>query len=350
MNKFYNILIFIGLVINIHAQDISFSHFNLFQTYYNPGMSGAFDGNVKVSLINRDHWVKYSESPYRSFGITGDIKFNLTKEGSRGDYLTLGAYFLSDRAQILDWNKNEMGLSVSFYKNINKAKKTLLSGGVGIGLLQRSLSYDNIYFQDQFDGLNRYSNPTSEILPVNIHTTPDIKIGVALRTMLNNSWNMNIGTGLHYIFSPNFSFYKNLDNINYRGNDQYSALLRTNTSLNFIYHINKFEQIIPKVFLATQGIQTLGQLATIYRRSFYNFNQTAFQTGAALRVASSDRGMRLTDLGLILGFEIKNFSIGLQYDFGLSDAIKFGSATHSFELGISWIGNYDNDGYICPKF
>ncbi|MBK9272264.1 MAG: type IX secretion system membrane protein PorP/SprF [Saprospiraceae bacterium] len=335
---------------SVQAQDVSFSQYNLFQTYYNPVLSGMFEGTVKVSLINRDHWVRFVENPYRSFGITGDIKFDLKSQDFKHDYLSLGAYFLSDRAQLLDWNKNEMGVGLSYYKKLNKAKNTYLSGGLGIGLLQRSLSYDNIYFQDQFDGLSEYNNPTGEILPINIHTTPDLKIGIGISTELTSSWNLQAASAIHYIFRPNFSFFKNLDDPNYRGVSDFRALIRTNTILNFIYEINKFEQFIPRLFVGTQGPHTIIQLGTGYRKSFYSLNQTAFHTAVAIRSVASDKLITPVDLGLQMGFEIKSFIIGLHYDIGLRDAIRFSNPTHSFELGLTWIGNYDNNGYVCPKF
>ena len=342
----------LGLFISAPAfsQDISFSQFNLFNSYYNPALAGNFEGNVKVSLINRDHWVRFTETPYRSLGVNGDIKFDLKRGNLQKDFLALSAYFLTDRGQLLDWNKNEMGIGLVFHKRLDKSRKTYLSGGLGVGLLQRSLSYDNIYFQDQFDGLDKYNNPTREILPVNIHTTPDLKFGVGFSTRLSPLWSLQSGTGIHYIFRPNFSFFRNLEDINYRGLADFKALIRTNTIVNFIYQLSKSESLIPKFHLSTQGPHSIIQLGTGYRKSFYSLNQTAFHAGLAVRSVGSVDYFTPVDLGLQIGFEIKNFIIGLQYDIGLRDAIKYSNPTHSYEIGISWIGNYDNQGFICPKF
>ena len=175
------------------AQDISFSQFNSLGSYYNPALTGSFDGNFKVRIINRDHWVKFADAPYRTFGISGDIKFDQSSKDFKGDFLALGAYFISDRGQILDWNKNEMGVSIAYHKLLDKIKKTYLSGGITLGILQRSISYDNIYFEDQFDGLDRYNGSTNEILPQNIHATPDQKSALIILPECQNCGPFRLG-------------------------------------------------------------------------------------------------------------------------------------------------------------
>ncbi|MBK9642977.1 MAG: hypothetical protein IPO72_17290 [Saprospiraceae bacterium] len=72
--------------------------------------------------------------------------------------------------------------------------------------------------------------------------------------------------------------------------------------------------------------------------------------GIALRSVSSTSFITPVDFGLLLGFEVKRFIIGMQYDIGLRDAIKYQNPTHSFEISISIVGDYTNEGFICPEF
>ncbi|MBK7305272.1 MAG: PorP/SprF family type IX secretion system membrane protein [Saprospiraceae bacterium] len=351
--RILKIVFFIYLTLDFNkgqSQDISFSQFNSLGSYYNPALTGSFDGNFKVRMINRDHWLKFADAPYRTFGISGDIKFDQNDKDFKGDFLALGAFFISDRGQILDWNKNEMGVSIAYHKLLDKLKKTYLSGGIALGILQRSISYDNIYFEDQFDGLDRYNGSTSEILPQNIHATPDLKFGINYNTQLSKLWGVQIGTGIHYIFKPNFSFYKSLEDINYSGSKESKALIRTNTILNFSYKIDNFRQLFPKLYFATQGPLQILQTGINYRQAFYSLNQTAMHAGIALRSVSSTSFFTPVDFGLLLGFEVKRFIIGMQYDIGLRDAIKYQNPTHSFEISISIVGDYTNEGFICPEF
>ncbi|MFN8281310.1 MAG: PorP/SprF family type IX secretion system membrane protein [Saprospiraceae bacterium] len=334
----------------ITAQDINFSQFNVMSSYYNPASTGYFDGNFKVRLINRNQWTNLTADPGRSFALSGDIKFDLGNHNFAKDFIAIGVYFLTDKTQALNWTRNEIGTQLAFHKRLDKVKHTYLGGGVGLSVLQRSLSYDNIYFQDQFDGLDQYSGGTGEILPQNIHNTGDLKLGIQIASDLSSKWNIQSGIGLHYLFQPNFSLYNNIEDINYIGIKKNDAFPRINFITNLSYQIDRSQQFFPRLHLSLQGPHQLLQVGANYRRSFYNFSQTAYHAGISLRSASTVNGFTPVDLGFLIGFEIKKVIIGLHYDAGLRDLSKYGQLTHSFELSISLVGDYNNQSFICPEF
>lgn len=333
-----------------YSQDVSFSQFNVLNSYYNPAATGFFDGNYKVKLINRNQWINYSEKPLQTFAMSGDIKFDLGKANFEKDFLGVGVYFLTDRVQALDWNRNEIGVNFSFHKLLDKTRRTYIAAGTGLAVLQRSLSYDNIYFQDQFDGLNQYNGSTNEILPINIQNNGDIKLGINFSTKLNRNWSIQSGAGYHYIFSPNFSLYRNQEDPNYTGSKNNKALHRINFVTNLTYSLNNLEQLFPRLHINIQNPHQLLQTGISYRKAFYNFSQTAFHTGISLRVAGSDGSYSPTDLGLLVGFEIKKTIIGFHYDFGIRDASRYSHLNNSFEISISLTGDYNNQSFICPEF
>ncbi|MCC6816716.1 MAG: PorP/SprF family type IX secretion system membrane protein [Saprospiraceae bacterium] len=349
--KQYFITIYLVFFISIlQSQDVNFSQFNVLNSYYNPGATGFFDGNFKVKLINRNQWINYSDKPLRTFALNGDIKFDLGKRNFEKDYIGLGVYFLTDKVSTLDWNRNEIGVNLAFHKLLDKYRKTYLAGGIGLAVVQRSLSYENIYFQDQFDGLNQYNGNTNEILPVNIQNNGDLKLGLLLSTQFNKKWSIQIGAGFHYIFKPEFSLYRNQEDPNYIGSKSNKAISRINVITNLTYKINQFEQIFPRLHFSAQFPHQLIQTGLTYRRSFYNFSQTAFHGGLSMRIAGSDNGYTYTDLGLLVGFELKKTVIGFHYDFGIRDASKFSHLNNSFEISISLTGDYNNQSFICPEF
>ncbi|MEP7197747.1 MAG: PorP/SprF family type IX secretion system membrane protein [Saprospiraceae bacterium] len=348
--KFILLFVFVCCQSTTWSQDINFSQFNVMSSYYNPGATGFFDGNFKVRLINRNQWTNFTDKPNRSFALSGDIKFDLGNHLFDKDFLALGVYFLSDKSQALDWNRNEIGTNLAFHKRIDRNKRTYLSGGFGLAVLQRSLSYDNIYFQDQFNGLNDYSGSSSEILPQNIYNTGDLKFGFQFSSNINKKWAIQTGAGLHYLFKPNFSLYKTQEDPNYVGSKTNDAFSRINFITNLTYNYDQHQQFFPRLHYSKQGPQQLIQFGLSYRKSFYNFSQTAFHAGVSLRNAASETFFTPTDLGFLIGFEIKKVIVGLHYDAGISDAARYRNLTNSFEISISLIGDYNNQNFICPEF
>lgn len=344
-------LLFLSLVSHFaFSQDINFSQFNVMSSYYNPGATGFFDGNFKVRIINRNQWTNFTDKPNRSFSLSGDIKFDLGNHSFEKDFLAIGVYFLSDKTQALDWSKNEMGANLAFHKRLDNTKRTYLSGGFGLGVLQRSLSYDNIYFQDQFNGLNDYTGNSNEILPQNILNSGDLKFGLQLSTNLSSKWSIQTGGGFHFLFKPNFSLYKTQEDLNYVGSKINDGFTRINLITNLTYQYDQSQQIFPRLHISKQGPHQLIQLGVSYRKSFYNFSQSAMHAGISLRTAASDSFVAPTDLGFLIGFEVKRVVIGLHYDAGLRDAVKYSNLTNSFEISISLLGDYSNQSFICPEF
>lgn len=344
------LVFFFAGICAMHAQDVSFSQFNSVAPYYNPAFTSAFNGNFRVSALHRSQWIGFQDLPITSFCILGDIKFDLKFQDYQGDYFGAGVYFITDRTQIFDWNSNEIALLISYHKLLEKSSKNYLSLGMGFGITQRSVNYDNLYFEDQFDGLNKYNGQTQEFLPPNIYARPEIKFGLQHNTALGSKWRLQSGLAMHYIFKPDLSFYKDYDNSDYTGTKSIKAASKITAILNLIYHSSSSLDIYPKLLFSVQSPHQLLNAGISIRKSFYTLNQTAFHAGVSTRVVKNLNSYIPADLGLNLGFEIKNFLIGLHYDIGIKDAVKYSDATHSFEISLSLIGNYDNAGFICPTF
>jgi Type IX secretion system membrane protein PorP/SprF len=77
--------------------------------------------------------------------------------------------------------------------------------------------------------------------------------------------------------------------------------------------------------------------------------------GSALHLGSWARPVRDTKaFGLdavvaLAGFEINNVLLGLSYDLNLK-ALGANQRQGAFEISIAYLGNYDNEEILCPKF
>lgn len=334
----------------IIAQDANFTQFYAANSYYNPAFAGAFDGKYRLRLINRDQWLGEQFKSLRTFSISGDIKFALRSLDLATDFFGIGLYFINDKVRSLDFNTNEASLTLSYHKILDKKKSNYISSGFSFGINQRGLNYDLFTFEDQFNGIDQYNGTSKEILPPNIRASGDLKLGVQYNTRLNSNYRLQTGISSHYTLIPNRSYYQALDDRDYLGSKSDPSDIKLNLIANFTYDISSLRQLYPRLLYSFQGAHQIAIIGTNYRHGFYNLKQTAIHTGASLRIAKNEKLYKPIDLSLLAGFEINNFVIGLSYDFGLRDVFAYNRPSHSIELSLTLIGDYDDGGFICPKF
>jgi len=336
---FYLLLQFICL--GLAGQDIQFSQYNAIGAYYNPAASGFFGGNFRVGSIYRNQWIGFQDQPFVQLAITGEIKF-LTGEGLvTKDFIGAGVYFATDRSQLFDWNKNEMVLHLAYHKLLDKRTESFLSGGLSFGLVQRSVNYDHLYFEDQFDGLEAYNRPTSELLPANIHAVPIVKLGLRYQTSFSNAWGMELGLSADKILSADHSFFNGYDNPDYTGSREAPAFRNIVATANFRYAYTRVDALFPRIYLFAQGPHRLIQTGVHYRKLLPPKNAAAIYAGLSGRWSNREMSITPVDLGLLLGLEFNQAIVGLHYDIGIRDASKYNSPTHSFELSLRISGDYE---------
>lgn len=335
---------------SIFCQDIIFSQFNSVNLYYNPAFTGSFPGNFRVSSSYRNQWIGLQDQPLTQLIISGDIKFSFGYDSPLKDYIGAGVFFNTDRSQVFDWNTNEMAIQMAYHKLLNKNNRSFITGGLGFGVRQRSVNYDNLYFEDQFNGLDKYNGTSSELLPANIHASPTFNLGLQYQTFLSKKTHLQLGLSAQKILGNEFSFYNNFDNTDYIGTKENEAFKNILFITNLTYRYNNFEEIYPKLLVHLQGPHGIIITGISYRKAFQKSNQSAFHTGISARTAKSESSLAVTDLGLQLGLELGNFMIGLNYDFGIADLTRYKSPTQSFELSLRLMGEYDNQYNLAPRF
>lgn len=335
---------------DLNSQDISASQFNAVALYYNPSSTGSFPGNYRISSLYRNQWIGFQDEPITQFIISGDIKFYLGYESPTKDFIGAGVYFGTDRAQLFDWNTNEMGIQLAYHKIIDKNKLSFISGGIGFGLQQRSVNYDRLFFEDQYNGLDAYNGSTNEILPQNIHATPNLVFGLEYSSYVNKRLFWQMGLSAKHLFSNEFSFYNNLENPDYVGSRENQAFSSIIWMSHLVYRYDAFNEISPRMLLQWQGPHGMLLPGFSYRRAMLKNNQTAVHMGVSSRIVKNYDAFSISDLGLQLGLELQTFMVGLQYEFGLRDATKYGAPTHSFEISLRLMGAYENQFQFAPRF
>ncbi len=341
------VIVFILLWSGLDAQDARFSQYYVAPQYFNPALAGTADGDYRISTIYRDQWRSPLEAPFRSFVITADTKFEMSYGKTyTPDIIGAGLVIFNDAVDFFDLNTNQISVVGSYHKSLSKKGDTYLGLGLMIGIIQKNINYDNLTFDDQFDQINGYTLATGEVLPPNNFGFADFSLGVNYATGTRNKF--FIGGAYHHFFTPNVSFYEAVQN----PNPNVTAINEYNEKLTLYvsgkYALTEDVNIHPRVLALMQGSDLEIELGS--NVSFPLGYDQRFTVGLGLRGADSIDGIKPTAVIPMVAIRKGDFQIGLSYDANVQDLISDRAGLNSFEISMSYIGNYNNELNICPEF
>lgn len=338
------------------AQDKHFTQFFASPLTLNPALTGAFDGMYRVSGIYRDQWRNVLDQPYQTFSTAIDARFELTQKSRYRDAISGGIMFFSDKVGVIDFNTNQMALSGAFHKALSKNRGQYLSLGIQGALNQRNVNYESLTFNDQFKNELGYVVASRENLPPNNFSFSDLAVG------LNYSYNpadrtaIFIGASMHHILEPRISFYEPVD-------DQQQPILEEGPGVNlyrkyalqlsgeFPLQKNGTISMLPRLLVSIQGPHMRLNAGTNFRFALSDTDDVAFQLGGWFRPVKNEQDAFFIDAFVgMAGFEFENFRFGLSYDINLRDLQVYNQGQGSFEILLTYIGNFENESILCPTF
>ena len=145
-NILFLLFITVGFTSDITSQDKLFTQAFAHPVDINPSFAGVVDGRYRVSIAYRDQWRSIFESAFTTMGIYGDLK--ITSDARKDDFCGAGFSLITDRTAIYNVNQNMLSLYGSYHKSLNPDMNRFLSGGINIGIAQRNINYENIFFDD----------------------------------------------------------------------------------------------------------------------------------------------------------------------------------------------------------
>lgn len=336
------------------AQDTHFTQFYAAPLTLNPALTGVFDGKYRFSLIYRDQWRRVLDSPYQTFAAGLDLRFPISISGRRQqDAAAVGLLFYNDRVPSIDFSTNQIAISGAFHKSLNKDNSQFLSGGLQLGIAQRNIGYENLTFQDQFDGTSGYTDPTSENLPGNNFTYADYSVGINYSYAPARGVALFVGAGLYHIFEPQISFFYSRDDRvdppDFLGSNRLFRKYTAQVSLRL--PIAERIDLLPRAIAAFQGPHAEINAGTNIRFGLGEFSKSALHIGSWVRpVTTENDTFTLDAVVLMAGFELNNFLLGFSYDATLNDLATNRQGQGAFEISIAYLGDYENEAILCPKF
>lgn len=333
------------------AQDQQFSQFFAAPLTLNPALSGAFSGTYRVGLIYRSQFQQQLESPMVTYAAAADFRFKFNRTGKkRQDHIGAGMLFYADRFGNTGFSTNQMAVSAAYHKSLSNYNDQYLSFGAHIGIAQRNVNFENIFFQDQFNGTTGFTDPTGELFPENNFTFSDFAVGLNYSVTGSRGLALYAGGALHHILEPQVTFYQNAeipeDNGDNRLHRKYTGYVAGQIPLNSSI------QLHPRAMILAQGPHMSINAGSNIRFLVNELSGVAIHVGAWARpVRDQEQPFVMDAVVAMAGFEFNNILLGFSYDIGMS-YLELGNPNNRsvFEITLAYLGNYDNSSVLCPKF
>ena len=329
------------------AQDRHFSQFYSSPLTLNPALTGAFDGKYRVGALYRDQWRGLLEQPYQNFSFGADLRLDAPfSSKSNPDKLGLGLLFYRDIINSLDFSTTQIALSGAYHKSLDLGSTQFLSMGFQLGLSQRNVNYDNLTFQDQWNGVNGYSLPRSERLPENNFGYSDLSTGINYSINPEPKVAFFAGLAYHHFNKPNVSFFKGADI------PKQPLYSRISAQLAAQFPINKEHTLMmsPRILVASQGPHFEVNAGTNFRIEVDKTYGTSLHLGGWVRPVKNIDGFNIDAVVLMAGLEYNRVLLGFSYDLNLPTLQKYKRTANVFEISLIYLGEFENDELLCPTF
>ncbi|MEX0812632.1 MAG: PorP/SprF family type IX secretion system membrane protein [Chitinophagales bacterium] len=312
----------------LKAQDVHFSQFFNVPVFFNPAMTGNFDGSFRATAIYRNQWPGpiNGRTSFSTPGLSADAPIRL----KNSDMIGVGAYFVNDRSAGANLKRVNFMASVAYHKVI--AKNHALSFGLQGGYLQYSLQ--DIKFGDQYDELNNFVGGGADQGLAGNAANFDLNIGIAWNSRLSEDLRFSFGVAAFHILEPEISF-----------SDQSRAgnvPRRYNANLSFDWRLNDKISLLPAYLYMHQA-----------KASQHNFGlasainlkeKTELLLGAFYRVKDA--------VIPYVGLQYHSFKLGLSYDVNAST---LNATNGAAELSLTYTAPYVpvpevDPSLYCPRF
>lgn len=336
------------LSITTYAQDKHFTQFYAAPLTLNPAMTGNFPGRYRVGIIYRDQWRGAFDDPYTTFSAAADVRFDVRHNSRYKDAVGVGLLFFNDKVSGIDFVTNQIALSGAFHKALDYDNRQRLSLGAQIGLLQRSINYERLTFDDEFNSIDGFTLGTRENLPPNNFSFSDLNVGLNYVIRFDKKTVLNVGGAMHHVLQPQVSFYPATQNA--PGGDS-KLYARYSAQVSYEFPVGERMSAIPRALWAKQGPHMELTAGSNLRIPIDSYTGNAIQAGIWARpVSNEDDSFSLDAIIAMIGLEWNNVLFGLSYDINLDDITTYKQGQQSFEFSILYLGDFDNESILCPKF
>lgn len=326
-NRFYLILPMLLGPLFVFGQDIHFSQLTETPLLLNPAQAAL--SHQFMGIINyKDQWKSVSSAPFKTFNVCGDVA---VFRKPNGNHMGIGLNVFSDKAGDASMSTTTGQLDVSGALAVDD--NNLISAGIYGGFGQRSLSYDKLYWDNQFiNGSLDPSAPSFEPTAIPTRTYADMGFGVSWfygkghnTLSSNDQMTFNAGFALQHLNQPVYTFY---------GNNDMKLPMKIVAHGNADIGIKNYSLILEPAYLVTiQGGHheiNAGMLVKYIMQEASHYTgrkqPAAFVLGGYYRFGDA--------LNVVAAYEFNSFRLGFSYDVNLSDLTVASRSLGGFEVSL----------------
>ncbi len=193
---------FLFSTFNCSAQDIHFSQFYNSPLILSPGLTGVFDGDLRVVGNQRSQWSSVT-TPYATFGVAIDANTIYNTP------INVGLGFYNDKTGDSQLSTLQIAPSVSYTYFIGDSSQTITLG-VQPTFTQKTINYNQLRFDNQYNGVSYDQNlSNNETFSNEGRTYLNVHSGLSWDDVLGERKSIGAGIALHNIFNPKQSFFNN---------------------------------------------------------------------------------------------------------------------------------------------
>ena len=299
------------------GQDIHFSQFYNSSQNLNPGLTGNFDGDFRAAANYRNQWNSVT-IPFSTISFAGDARsvFGVKNVGA-------GIIFNHDNTGDSKFRTTIFNVAGSYRVKLNSDSSQVITVGVQTGITNKTLSYDELRFDAQYNGL-AYSNglPNKENFTANSQNFFNLHTGLVYSNSIDSRTKISAGVGFFNLTKPKESYF---DNQVIRLDRRVSAFA------NYQFPVTSQIDLIPAMFYMQQGKYFEYIVGS---RGKYTLSEGAGNNQAAYL------GMffRTKDAGFVtVEYDYNNWHLGLSYDINLSTLRQASNGRGGIELSAVYI-------------
>lgn len=299
------------------AQDIHFSQYKNSPVMINPAQTGFFNGAHRFIANTRSQWGSVTV-PYKTFSFSYDMQpaYRLIKK----DMLGLGFWFYGDKAGDSYYGTVQASLSLSYIFSLNSNDNNHLGFGFMGSWAQRSMSYNNLYFDEQFNG--EFYDPSlysGEATGAASYGFFDFDVGLHWRYKPDKNQFYNAGFSFSHLTRPPQSFL---------GDGQTPLPVKSILYANACIPFNMEQAVVPGFMMAFQGTASEIVVGMDYKHTLSSnrYSYTAISPGVYYRIGDA--------VILSTYLDYQSWRFGLSYDVNTSDLSVASRGRGGLELSV----------------